>query len=227
MADPTAQLRNPAFYALTGPHAGLARARGRVRCYPADIAPFLGLPDEPSEQDWADAAELVGVGTTVAFKRPDLPVPDSFKLVKKFGLVQFVAPDEFGAEDPEAVVLGPDDVPEMVALVALTDPGPFRARTIECGRYVGLRRDGELVAMAGERYHLPDYIEISGVCTHPSYRGQGLATRLIRDVAAGIEQTGSRPFLHTGATNAGAIRLYEGLGFSVSNRMSVTLVEPV
>ncbi len=115
----------------------------------------------------------------------------------------------------------------MVALTALTDPGPFRTRTIECGRYLGLRRDGELIAMAGERQRLPGFVEISAVCTHPGHRGQGLATRLVRAVAAGIEQSGARPFLHTGATNAAAIRLYEGLGFTISNRMAVTIVKAV
>ncbi|MFI5708826.1 GNAT family N-acetyltransferase [Kribbella sp. NPDC051620] len=220
-------LLNPSYYALTGPHAGLAESRGRVRRYPPEVAPFLGLPDDVTDQDWADAAELLGAGHSAAYKRLDLPLPSSFKLVQQFGLVQFVAPDAFGEPDPEVVVLGPDDVPEMVALTALTEPGPFRTRTIECGRYVGLRRDGELIAMAGERYKLPGYTEISAVCTHPAYRGQGLASRLIRDVAAGIEAAGDRPFLHTGATNTSAIRLYERLGWSVSNRMSVSIIEPV
>jgi ribosomal protein S18 acetylase RimI-like enzyme len=220
-------LTNPTYYALTGPQADLAETRGRAHRYLPEVAPFLGLPDKPDEQDWADAAELLGDGHTAAMMRPDQPLPESIKLVKQFGLVQLVAPDAFGAEDTDAVVLGPDDVPEMVALTALTDPGPFRTRTIECGRYLGVRRDGELIAMAGERQRLPGYVEISAVCTHPEYRGQGLAGRLVRAVAAGIEATGDRPFLHTGATNATAIRLYEGLGFTVSNRMSVTIVEAV
>jgi ribosomal protein S18 acetylase RimI-like enzyme len=219
-------LTNPAYYALTGPHARLAENRGRARRYPTDVAPFLGLPDEPVEQDWADAAELLGAGHSAALMRPELPLPDSFKLDKQFGLVQFVAPEAFGVEEPEAVVLGPEDVPEMIALTTLTEPGPFRARTIECGPYVGVRRDGELIAMAGERYRLPGYVEISAVCTHPSYRGHGLGSRLIRAVAAGIEQAGDRPFLHTGATNTNAIRLYERLGFTISNRMAVMIIEP-
>jgi ribosomal protein S18 acetylase RimI-like enzyme len=220
-------LTNPAYYALTGPQAGLAEIRGRVRRYPVEVAPFIGLPDEPTEQDWADAAELVGIGNSAATKRPGLQLPETFKLVQQIDLVQFVAPDSFGVEDPEAVVLGADDVPEMVALTSLTEPGPFRSRTVECGRYLGLRRDGELIAMAGERYRLPGYVEISAVCTHPSYRGEGLASRLIRAIAAGIEQNGDRPFLHTGATNVGAIRLYERLGWSLSNRMPVVIMEPV
>ncbi len=220
-------LTNPTYYALSGPQLELAEVRGRVLRYQPEVAPFLGLPDEPTEQDWADATELLGDGHVAAMMRPDPSLPASIKLVQQFGLVQLVAPDAFGVEDPDAVVLGPDDVPEMVALTALTDPGPFRTRTIECGRYLGLRRDGELIAMAGERQRLPGFVEISAVCTHPEHRGQGLATRLIRAIAAGIEQSGARPFLHTGATNATAIRLYEALGFTISNRMAVTIVKAV
>jgi ribosomal protein S18 acetylase RimI-like enzyme len=220
-------LTNPVYAALTGPHATFAETRGNSHCYPAAVAPFLGLPDEPLAQDWADAAELLGAGTTAALMRPDLPIPDTFKLDPQFDLVQFVAPPTLAAADDEAVVLGLDDVPDMLALVALTDPGPFRSRTIELGTYLGIRRNGELIAMAGTRFALPSHTEISAVCTHPSYRGQGLATRMIRAVAAHIESTGRTPFLHTGTTNTTAIRLYESLDFTVSNEMKVTIVEPV
>lgn len=220
-------LRNPVYAALTGPHASFAEVRGNARRYPSAIAPFLALPDEPTSQDWSDAAVLVGSGKTAALMRPALTVPDSFKVDLEIDLVQFVAPASLPAADPEAVVLGADDVPEMLALVALTDPGPFRSRTIELGTYVGVRRDGELIAMAGTRFALPGYTEISAVCTHPSYQGQGLASRLIRAVAAHITAAGQTPFLHTGGGNTNAIRLYKGLGFELSNEMKVTIVEPV
>jgi hypothetical protein len=128
-------LRNPVHAALTGLHSSFAEIRGNARRYPTAVAPFLALPEEPTEQDWADAAVLVGSGKTAALMRPALPVPDSFKIEVEIDLVQFVAPDSLPAADPEAVVLGPDDVPEMLALVALTDPGPFRSRTIELGTY--------------------------------------------------------------------------------------------
>ncbi|MGW6195235.1 GNAT family N-acetyltransferase [Kribbella sp. NPDC055110] len=220
-------LQNPVYDALTGPHASFAEVRGNARRYPSAIAPFLALPGDPTDQDWSDAAELVGPGTVVALMRPEFPLPDTFKLDRAIDLVQFVAPASLPAEDPEAVVLGVDDVPEMLALVALTDPGPFRSRTIELGTYVGIRRAGELIAMAGTRFALPEYTEISAVCTHPSYQGQGLATRLIRTVAAHITATGRTPFLHTGAANSAAIRLYRSLGFTLSNEMKVTVVEAV
>jgi ribosomal protein S18 acetylase RimI-like enzyme len=220
-------LTNPVYAALTGPHATFAETRGNARRYPSAAAPFLGLPDDPTDQDWEDAAILLGSGTTAALMRPDLPLPETFKLDRQFDLVQFVAPSSLAAEEPEAVVLGPDDVPEMLALVALTDPGPFRTRTIELGTYLGIRRDGELIAMAGTRFALPKHTEISAVCTHPSYRGQGLGSRLIRAVAAHIVEAGRQPFLHTGGTNTNAIRLYESLGFTLTNEMKVTIVEPV
>ncbi len=224
---PDAVLLNPAFAALSGPHSSFAEVRGNARVYPSDVAPFLGLPAEPTAQDWADAAALIGPGRTVAVKQPALEVPDLFKVDLTIDLVQFVAPAGLGVEDAELVVLGPDDVPEMLSLVALTDPGPFRARTIELGTYLGLRRDGQLIAMAGERYRIPGYTEISAVCTHPDHRGRGLATRLIRAVAAGIEARGDRPFLHTGTANLGAIRVYEHLGFTLSNRTKVTILQVV
>ncbi|HZX05895.1 GNAT family N-acetyltransferase [Kribbella sp.] len=220
-------LRNPVYAALTGPHASFADVSGNARRYPAAVAPFLGMPDELTDADWADAAELLRAGGPAALMRPEFEVPDGIKIDKVFDLVQFTAPDGLAAADPETVVLGADDVPDMLALVALTDPGPFRSRTIELGTYRGIRRAGELIAMAGMRFSLPGYVEISAVCTHPSARGEGLATRLIRAVAADITATGRHPFLHTGGTNTTAIRLYNSLGFTLSNEMKVTIVEAI
>src|SRR4051812_31144382 len=130
--DPfTAELRNPVYDALTGPHAGFADSRGNAHRYLPEIAPFLALPSDPTEQDWADLAALLGPGSGGALMRPDLPLPEFIKLDKQFELVQFLAPEGLAAADDEAVALTADDVPEMAALVALTDPGPFRTRTIE------------------------------------------------------------------------------------------------
>jgi ribosomal protein S18 acetylase RimI-like enzyme len=116
--------------------------------------------------------------------------------------------------DPEAVRLGPTDVPEMLDLVARTRPGPFGPRTITLGRYLGIRRGGALVAMAGERMHPPGWGEISAVCTDPAHRGQGLAGRLVRAVGAVVRERGDVPFLHAAASNVTGIRLYERLGFT-------------
>jgi hypothetical protein len=139
-------LRNPVYAALTGPHSTFAETRGNARCYPAAVAPVLALPDDPTAAVWSAAADLLGTGTVAALMRPDLPIPDTFKLDRQFDLVQYVAPPTLPAVDDEAVVLTLDDVPDMLALVALTDPGPFRSRTIELGTYLGIKRDGDLIA---------------------------------------------------------------------------------
>ncbi|MFY9931472.1 MAG: GNAT family N-acetyltransferase, partial [Streptosporangiaceae bacterium] len=122
--------------------------------------------------------------------------------------------------------LGLADVPEMLALTGRTKPGPFLSRTVEMGTYLGIRRGGVLVAMAGERLHPPGWTEISAVCTDPAWRGHGLASRLVLAVAAGIRARGEIPFLHALASNVTAIRLYEELGFRLRRRVvfSVTRV---
>jgi ribosomal protein S18 acetylase RimI-like enzyme len=140
-------------------------------------------------------------------------VPDAWEVTFRMEGVQLVDDGLLTAPEPEAVRLGADDVPEMLDLVARTRPGPFLPRTIELGTYLGIRRGGALVAMAGERLHPPGWTEISAVCTDPAFRGEGLASRLVLAVAHGIRERGETPFLHTGAGNANAIRLYESLGF--------------
>jgi predicted GNAT family acetyltransferase len=124
-----------------------------------------------------------------------------------------IAEDALEVDDREAITLGSVDVPEMLELVRMTDPGPFLQRTIELGKYVGIRRDGALVAMAGERLRFDGWTEISAVCTAPRYRGHGLASRLVSTLVADIQDRSDRVFLHVVIANANAIRLYEGLGF--------------
>ncbi|MFI2206365.1 GNAT family N-acetyltransferase [Streptomyces sp. NPDC020192] len=206
-------LDNPALASLTGPHARFAERRGRVVRYPVDVSPWLALPDEPDARDWADLAALAGPGAEVPLPGFRGEVPEGWEITFRIEGVQLVDDGLAAEPDAEAVRLGPADVPEMLDLVARTQPGPFLPRTIELGTYLGIRRDGALIAMAGERLHPPGWTEISAVCTDPTHRGEGLATRLIRAVAHGIRERGETPFLHTGAQNTNAIRLYESLGF--------------
>jgi ribosomal protein S18 acetylase RimI-like enzyme len=206
-------LDNPVRSSLLGPHARFAQRHGGVLRYPPAVSPFAAMPDQPGDRDWADAAALAGLGGLVALAGVTMPPPAGWKPVLSIPCVQMTGAGAAAAPDDEAVRLGAPDVPQMLGLVARTEPGPFLPRTIEMGTYLGIRRGGALVAMAGERLHLPGWTEISAVCTDGAYRGRGLGTRLTLAVAAGIRARGETPFLHVRASNAGAIRLYEALGF--------------
>jgi ribosomal protein S18 acetylase RimI-like enzyme len=219
-----APLDNPAYAALCGPHARFAEVSGRARRYPADVAPFLGLPTEPSEQDWRDAAALIAPGAYAAVRYSGPDLPETLQVLDTFDLVQMVGERVSGGECPEAVALGAGDVPEMLELIARTEPGPFLNRTIEMGDYLGIRDDGELVAMAGERFRLDGWTEISAICTHPDHRGRGLASLLMGALVAGIQGRSQGVFLHALATNVGAIRLYEQLGFRVRQTATIAVI---
>jgi len=219
-----ALLDNPAYAALCGAHARLAQVRGRARRYPADVAPFLGLPSPPSAQDWRDAAGLVAPGSYVAVRYGGGELPDGWQAVQAFDLVQMIGERVTGVDCAEAVPLGAGDVPEMLELVGQTEPGPFLRRTIELGDYLGIRLDGALVAMGGERFRLDGWTEISAVCTKPDHRGRGLASRLMGALIAGIQRRSERAFLHVMSSNKGAIRLYEELGFRVRQTATLTVV---
>ncbi len=211
----THPLDNPVLASLTGAHARLAQNQGRAARYPADVSPFCALPGEPDHVDWTDAARLVSPGELVLF--PALratPPPEDWEVLGLGEGVQLVAEGLDARPDDEAVTLGPADVQDMLSLAERTKPGPFLPRTIELGAYLGIRRDGELVAMAGERLRPPGWTEISAVCTDPAWRGHGFASRLTGAVAAAIIARGDVPFLHAIAANVTAVRLYKDLGFT-------------
>ncbi|MGH3250067.1 MAG: GNAT family N-acetyltransferase [Trebonia sp.] len=208
----THPLDNPVLSSLTGAHARFAERRGNVLRYQVDVCPFLALPDEPDEADWRDAAGLVGPGGLLPLAGVRSQPPTGWEVLMIGEGVQMTGDLLEVGVDPEAVPLGRADVPEMLDLTVRTKPGPFLPRTFELGTYLGIRRHDKLVAMAGERLHPAGWTEISAVCTDETWRGQGLAARLIRAVGAGIRARGEIPFLHAIATNP-AIGLYEKLGF--------------
>jgi len=124
----------------------------------------------------------------------------------------------------DIVELGDEDAPEMLALATLTEPGPFLTRTHRMGNFIGIRLEGRLAAMAGERMRFPGYTEVSGVCTHPDFRGRGLARRLSAAVMAAIVARGEQPFLHAWRSNQAAISLYESLGFELRTEVNVAVL---
>ncbi|WP_029291768.1 GNAT family N-acetyltransferase [Cellulomonas sp. HZM] len=215
----TSVLDNAAWYSLVGRHAALSEGNELARRFLPEVSRFAGVADWEHPDVWDAIVDLVGRDAPFPFSGNRPTLPHGWAVDASGEGVQLVETDALVTRpDDEAVVLGAADVPAMLDLVARTQPGPFSPRTHELGRYVGIRRGGALVAMAGERLQPDGWTEISAVCTDAEHRGQGLATRLVLDVAHHVRERGDRALLHAAATNTGAIAIYERLGFTLRRR---------
>jgi ribosomal protein S18 acetylase RimI-like enzyme len=223
MADPS-PLDNAVWHALTTSHRPFAQLTGRAGRYDPDVSVFAAV-DEVDNGSWRDLASVVGpAGTAILFRDTVPDAPSGWTRLGGGIGHQMVLGELAEVPIPAARPLGSDDVGEMLALVELTQPGPFRVRTVELGTYFGVFEDRELVAMAGERLRFPGFCEISAVCTHPDWRGRGLAAGLTALVAGGIRARGEQPFLHHAADNEPARRVYEALGFELRREISIAVV---
>jgi predicted GNAT family acetyltransferase len=117
------------------------------------------------------------------------------------------------------------DAAEMLALATLTRPGPFTLEAQALGEFFGVRIGDRLAAMAGERMKQEGYSEISGVCTHPDFRGRGLGRLLSVFMTDRVLARGETPYLHTYATNAAAIGLYESIGYDTRAVLNVAMLQ--
>jgi predicted GNAT family acetyltransferase len=208
--------------ALTTRQAHLSEGDARARRFQTDIGPFAATIDD-SQAAATSLAAIIPEDGDVSLLEPSPPTPPP-------GVdISFSAPgvqmithgfSRGNARDLPIETLGDADAEEMLALALLTRPGPFRARTHTLGRFIGIRNDGKLIAIAGERLQTEDFIEISGVCTHPDYRSRGYGAAFLTTVGQRILDEGKTPFLHAYANNTGAIALYRSLGFE--HRCDVT-----
>lgn len=228
MSEP---LDNAVWQALTGPLARFADGTPPALRFALDVAPFGALPDAPGADAWDALRTLAGPGGITALFRRPLDAPPPWETLAVMPCAQMTydrdeppTADRTAAAPAVPLVLGPDDAPDMRALVAATRPGPFADRTHELGRYVGVRDAGRLVAIAGERLRVAGATEISAVCTDPAYQRRGLAAWLVAALVGEIRARGERPFLHVADDNHGARRVYEALGFSVRARIDALIL---
>jgi predicted GNAT family acetyltransferase len=223
MAPAIHALDRPVWATLSTHHAALAEGGDLARRFVRDVNVFAS-PCDDSPAALAALADLVRPGESVyLLQTPRIAVPPGLVAVREAQGLQWVAPREtpFASARDDMVPLGDDDAPEMLALARLTEPGPFLPRTHVMGSFLGIRIGGRLAAMAGERMRFPGYTEVSGVCTHPDFRGRGLARRLSAAVAHRIQARGDRAFLHAWKANRAAVSLYEGLGFVLRTEVNV------
>lgn len=217
-------LDRPIWTALTTRQAEFAEGSPLALRYRNNVEPFAASADDELSLEALSALVTPGDSLLLIQAKPS-PVPPNMRLVHDAVGVQMMAARPIEGKQPDgAVQLRNSDVREMIELAELTKPGPFRAETHRLGQFWGVRRDGRLVAMAGERMKVPGMSELSGVCTHPDWRGHGFARALSSFVSNRIQARGEIPFLHAYADNAAAIRLYQELGFTLRAEMAVQAI---
>jgi ribosomal protein S18 acetylase RimI-like enzyme len=213
--------------ALTGVQENFAEGDERTRRYPAAVAPFAATRDAEPASFQSLLALLRGADQVALFTTEEVGPPPPFLVTRADSVDQMVLEDA-GACAAQAgapiVALEVADIPEMLALATVTQPGPFGPRTIELGDYIGIRQRGALVAMAGERMRIDGFTEISAVCVDPAYRGHGFAAGLIGSLVSSIAVRSEIPFLHVFSSNHAAIALYRKLGFALRRRMHLAVL---
>jgi GNAT superfamily N-acetyltransferase len=223
-------LDNPIWNALGTEHRLLALKNGEARRYPPEIGPLAGTPDQ-SLESYGALRKIAGPGGVLALFFSDSPaIPTGWSLFRGGVLTQMICRRpklvEVGARAAGVVLrrLGASDASLMVELATLTEPGPFRERTIELGNFYGVLEGERLLAMAGQRMRVPGFIEVSAVCTHPDARGRGYARMLMSEVIQDIIAEGATPFLHAFADNP-AVGLYTKLGFTQRRSFQLAVIK--
>ena len=220
-------LDNAVWHTLRGPLSRFAapNTTAEFTCFDRDVNIF-GAVEETHDEAWMQMAEAIGLdGSCMLFRDQVSPSPQGWQEHFRGQCWQMVAGELAARPNLEVIPLGPDDRAEMLALAELTEPGPFFSRTAEMGRFVGVRDENALIAMAGERFRVPGYVEVSAVCTHPDAQGRGLASELTLNAAYSIRDQGDEAFLHVLDTNENAFRLYQKLGFVVRRKVDVVFAQ--
>jgi ribosomal protein S18 acetylase RimI-like enzyme len=222
----THPLDHPIWNALTTRQQALAEGGALVRRYPPAIGPFAAMTDMFPQNFAALGALMSQPDVAVMFTPDPVTPPAEFKiLLAETGEQMIGTPAASSIRDVEIVTLGADDVPAMMELTKLTNPGPFAPRTHELGTFLGIRIDGQLVAMAGERMKPANYTEMTAVCVHPSHRSRGYAQVLLAAISRQIAARGEIPFLHVFSNNTSAIALYRRQGMEIRRRLYVTVLQ--
>jgi ribosomal protein S18 acetylase RimI-like enzyme len=213
---------NPVWHALHTRHREFAVEAGEACRYPADVAPFATVGNSSASAMRELASLLIAGESLWIFAEEYLAVPE-LKRFDTLKCLQMVLPDEVKPpeRDLDLVPLSAEDAPAMVALTDVAFPGFFRSRTYAMGSYFGVRAEGKLIAMGGERLKLDGYPEVSGVCTHPDHRGKGYATSLIWEVVRKHRRDGDVSWLHVASANRKAIELYHRMGFVTSREVTL------
>ncbi len=224
-ASKKAMLARPAWSSLQDAHLDISTGNNIARIYNPEVNVFLATAAD-DDASWRAAEMLVPDNQEVYVVQAGAPPRFlSLNMVKSAPCVQMVGGETFPDYETshEIVTLGQTDAAEMLALAELTQPGPFRLSTYKMGEFIGIRINGRLAAMAGERFRFSGLCELSAICTHPEFQGMGLGKSLSAIKSKQIVARGERPFLHAWKTNAHAIKLYEKLGYRIFQEVTASV----
>lgn len=224
--SPAHPLDRPVWSALTSRQASLGLGDGRALRFDPAYALFAAAADASAESTAALGTLNTSPNGMGLVETGPMPLPPGARVRAQADCVQMVASTlTVGGKTVAFEPLGEADAAEMLALATLTVPGPFFDRTHRLGDFIGIRQDGRLIAMAGERMKPDGFTEVSGVCTHPDFRGLGYAGALMRVVTQRILERGEQAFLHVYAAHTATIALYETLGFRVRTTVTYTVLD--
>lgn len=207
-------LDRPIWHTLNGAHAALGMGGALARRFRPDIH-ILGAAADEGAEAHAALAELVPAQGELGLVEPVAPPPLAGAEQTFNAIIEQMVLHDWQPPKPRETrwqPLGETDAADMLELATLTKPGPYVLGTHRLGDFVGIRRDGQLVAMAGERMKPPGYTEVSAVCTHPDARGHGYGAQLMAVVIERALARGDGVFLHAFPGNS-AVTIYEALGF--------------
>jgi ribosomal protein S18 acetylase RimI-like enzyme len=227
-SDPLLQLDAPAWNALTSVQQTFATGTGHVKRYRRGILPFAAC--EPGyENEIGSLASMVEPGEIFYLIGELPPLPAYFTVLKELPCVQMVLQKPLPTIENNVPIepLSVDHKDEIFNLINKVQPGYYEPDTYQLGAYLGIRQDGKLVAIAGERMRLDGLTEISAICTDPDYTGRKYAQQLIWGLCKYNLAEGITPFLHVIETNERAIGLYEFMGFVRRRTISFWQIQKV
>lgn len=220
-----AHLDNPLWATASTGLSAHATFKGKACRTQPEIGPFAAVREATREAEM-DLCDLVQPGEQVGLAGVIPPFSERWEIEREASIFQMVAA-AVGTEPVDQAgmrLLGPEDVTAMLELTSLVYPAYFRAGTATLGDYYGIFEEGQLCAMAGERFRMPGIQEVSAVCTHPAHTGRGFAHRLVRHLVRTIQTRGDLAILHVDDDNERAISVYERVGFRIRKKLPLCAV---
>ncbi len=213
-------LDNPVWYSLSETHQNYRQDHKGLKFYKPEYCPFGGfIEDTNLEEGLIEYATLLSNFYIVSTTQIETA---KLSLIRNLVCDQMLLDKPIELELTEAIVelKTTEQQLELFELVSLVQPGYFMPKTSNLGRYFGIYKGNNLVAVTGERMMMHGYTEINAVVTHPAHTAKGYAKQLIMHTVDMVFKEDSVPFLHVAEYNTHAISIYKKLGFRFRTKMN-------